>query len=114
MADAVRPFSAFARNNTLACTTTSGSAFLTIADGGRATTLLIANVGATEAFFSCVSGATGVAAVAGGGATLLGDGNLSIPAGAVINLSCGEGPVTVAGITAASSTTLRVARGQGN
>lgn len=92
-------------SGTIAVTTTSAALAVT----GQGKTLYVNNVGSTECFIAI--GDSTVEAVAGGALTAM-SGGMSIPPG----FSCAIGidrNTHIAAITAASTTTLRVTRGDG-
>lgn len=86
---------------------TSSNARLALPKGGN--NVYVANVGSTECFIAF--GDVTVAAVAGGNTTALA-GSMSIPPGFTASLSMGAN-THIAAITASSTTTLRVTRGDG-
>jgi hypothetical protein len=99
------------QTTTLACTTTSGSANVSL--GLLGDTLLLKNEGPSTAFL--IFGNEGVVATAGGAANKSNDGAYPVLAGEISTLrvdSVGSGLV-VAGITASGTATVRISRGSG-
>ena len=101
------PFTPGAVNATLGVSTVSAN----VALSGSGSALRIANVSTVEAFVAL--GSSTVAAVAGGTKGSADDGGFSIPGATVTVLTLPPDATHLAGITGASTTTLRINRGDG-
>lgn len=95
----MNPFSIPAAAVSLAVTSTTGN----VALAGSGNQLLVKNVGATECFLT-VGSSTVEATTA----------NMSVPPGEIAVYTIPISATHVAAITASSTTTLRLARGEGN
>jgi len=100
-------FSLPANNDTLACSTKAAS----VALSGTGDTILVSNVTTVEAFIA--AGDSTVTVVAGGSSTKAADGGTSVPGGTTLTFSVPDTVTHLAGITGASTTTLRISRGSG-
>lgn len=105
----IPPFSPGAVNATLAVTTVAGGA--SVALGGAGAQVRIANTTTVEAFAAL--GTSSVTVAAGGSKTSADDGGFSLPGSSITILTLPPGATTLAAITGASTTVLRINRGDG-
>lgn len=105
----MRPFSIPAVNGTIAVTTTSQR----IALQGAGSVVLVANVSTVECFIAVGSSTVVAVAAAASPATDATDGSMSIPPNTSATFSIPDTATHLAAVTAATTTTLRVSRGDG-
>lgn len=103
------PFSLPAVNGTIAVTTTSQR----IALQGAGAVVTLANVSTVECFVAVGDSTVVATAAATPAATSATDGSMSIPANSWASFAIPLDATHLAAVTAASTTTLRVSRGEG-
>lgn len=94
-------------NTTLAVTNSTGN----VSIAGTGSALFVGNVSTVEAFVAVGNSAVTVAA--GGTKSATSDGGFSIPPNTYRIITLPPDATHIAGITAASATTLRISRGEG-